>query len=265
MKRVESAIQRRLRDIELIGESARRIAFTRCEYDPDVRWGWVGWRARRRADSRATDASAGRLTVLSGAASEPTTLFASVCDTDNRYECQRGATVVDPINYDIAELRALAAETNEATRTEACGFRWMTPPQTPPERVPPEGFLTPEQRRRLLLLHDVAFDPADTTPVLRTLPADRPALAFTWLEYLLAIAGTNGAKTALGQYHEVGWLTEAVRESLHEYLAWLAPRHGDGGGVLEQADHLLSFAYVAALAARQSAHRTTDREIDADG
>jgi hypothetical protein len=78
--------------------------------------------------------------------------------------------MLDPINDDVAELRALADETDEATRIEAYGFRWVTSPPTAPERASDELLLSPEQRRWLLLLHDVPFDPTDPTPVLSTLP-----------------------------------------------------------------------------------------------
>lgn len=159
--------------------------------------------------------------------------------------------MLDPINYDVAELRALAAETDTAARIEASGFRWVTPPPTAPERAHDEPLLSPEQRRRLLLLHGVSFDPTDSTPVLSTLPPDSTVLVFTWLEYLIAIGGTSGAHTALALYHNTDWLTGSVLETLHEYLAWIAPREGNGLAALDQSNHLLSFAYIAALAARQ--------------
>lgn len=169
--------------------------------------------------------------------------------------------MVDPINYDVDELRALAAATGEAARTEVYGFRWVTPPPMAREPTRDEGFLSLEQRRRLLLLHGVSFDPADATPVLSTLPTDSPALVFAWLEFLVTIVGTDGTRMALARYQEVGWLTAAVRETLHEYLAWIAPRDGDDCAAMDQADHLLSFAYVAALAARHG----TERVADVDG
>lgn len=163
--------------------------------------------------------------------------------------------MIDPINYDVAELRTLAGQRDatafsEATRVEASSFQWGTSPPVR-ERTHNEMLLSPEHRRRLLLLHDVPFDPTNATPVLSSLSTESTALAFAWLEYLGAVAGTTEARTVLAQYRDAGWLTAPVTEQLHAYLAWLAPREGDGLAAMSQADHLLSFAYVAALAAQQ--------------
>ena len=137
-----------------------------------------------------------------------------------------GERVVAPINYDVTELRALARHHDEtapveSSRIEASGFQWGAPPPAAHERVPDKPLLRPEQRRRLLLLHEVPFDPADATPVLTTLSTDSTPLAFTWLEYLVAIVGTGGTHAALDLYHDTGWITAPVAETLHEYLAWI--------------------------------------------
>lgn len=171
--------------------------------------------------------------------------------------------MVDPINYDVAELRALVSrdETapSEPRRIEAAGFRWVTPPPAPRERQD-EPLLQPEQRRRVLLLYKVPFDPADAMPVLNTLSTESTPLVFTWLEYLVAIVGTSGTHAALDLYHDREWITASVADTLHESLAWIAPREEDGLAVLDQTDHLLSFVYIAALAAQQTPRQAGDAD-----
>lgn len=171
--------------------------------------------------------------------------------------------MVDPINYDVTELRTLAEHRDEAALSEshpieADGFQWVTPPPAARECAPDEPLLRPDQRRRLLALHEVPFDPTAATPVLSTLSTDSTPLAFTWLEALVALAGTGGTHAALDLYHDAGWLTAAVTETLDEYLTWIAPREGPGLAALDRTDHLLSFAYVAALAAQQAPQRAAE-------
>jgi hypothetical protein len=173
--------------------------------------------------------------------------------------------VIDPINYDVTELRALVhhregATPSESRRSKAHGFQWITPPPATRECAQDEPLLRPDQRRRLLLLHDVPFDPAAATPVLDGLPPDNAALVFAWLEYLVALAGTGGTHAALDLYHDTGWLTAPVTETLHEYLAWITPQEGDGLAVLDRTDHLLSFVYLTALAAKQEPRQAAEAE-----
>jgi hypothetical protein len=50
----------------------------------------------------------------------------------------------------------------------------------------------------------------------------------------------------------------SVMETLHEYPAWIAPREGAGHAAMDQSDHLLRFAYIAALATQQGTGRAAD-------
>lgn len=79
--------------------------------------------------------------------------------------------------------------------------------------------------------------------------------ALEWLEFLIDVGGTNGARAALGYYVDVGWISPGVEDDLHAFLDGLRVSGVDGGapgtGGLAEFDpehHRRSLAYVARLA-----------------
>ena len=79
--------------------------------------------------------------------------------------------------------------------------------------------------------------------------------ALEWLEYLIKVGGTGGARDALSYYVDVGWISPAVEDTLHAFLDGINVSDTDGGasepGGLAQFDtddHRKSLAYVARLA-----------------
>jgi hypothetical protein len=147
---------------------------------------------------------------------------------------------IDPIEYDVAELRLLARVRGD--RYVADGFLWTELPESLP---PTEG--TAEYDRPTAW--SGSLDERQK-PYLRRLPGnDRgERLAMEWIRGLVDRAGAGAAVEALAYYESLGWLTEAVREELEDYLLAVGYR---GGGSLEdltRADHIESLARAARLA-----------------
>ena len=156
---------------------------------------------------------------------------------------------LDPNDYDVEELRSITdgefPEAGFERRVKEYGFLWAEPSEF---RALGVEDPTPEQRRRLMELEGV--DPAalSTKPYLERLPEDDDAV-LDWLEFLVATGGNEGALEALERYQTLGWLTDDAETDLRGYMLGVGRRDGDGLEAFDRADHLLSFAYVARLAA----------------
>lgn len=158
---------------------------------------------------------------------------------------------IDPIEYDVAELRELARVRGD--RYVADGFLWL---ERPASHSPAEA--TAEYDR-----------PSSWTgslderqkPYLRRLPGDERGrrVARKWVQGLVDRAGSDAAVEALSYYESLGWITEAVRDELEGYL--LAVGYQSGGSLedLSRADHVESLARTARLA------QLADTDADAEG
>lgn len=159
---------------------------------------------------------------------------------------------IDPVNYDVDELRELLGGDSPAPRleeeVEEDDFLW---PSTSQYWALGVEEPTPEQHKWLLKLLD-GTDPSalGSKPYLQAFPADNTArtLVLDWLECLSETAGFWGAIDALRRYREIGWFTPEVEQVLRDHMLGVSWRDGDGYDALDAADHLLSFAYVAKLA-----------------
>ncbi len=79
--------------------------------------------------------------------------------------------------------------------------------------------------------------------------------ALEWLEYLIDVGGTDGARDALSYYVDIGWISPAVEDKLHAFLDGIRVSSADGerhepGGLVQfdPEDHRRSLGYVAQLA-----------------
>lgn len=145
---------------------------------------------------------------------------------------------IDPINYDIDELRSLAdGETSPQLKDgHPEHFRVHIPDPTP------------EQFRRLLLLEEIDPKTIGEKPYLTELPTDAAGgFVLDWLTFLTEEAGTDGAIEAISQYRKIGWFTERIERKLWDCMLWIEHRDGFGITALDRADHLLSFAYMAKI------------------
>lgn len=146
---------------------------------------------------------------------------------------------IDPINYDIHELRSLAD--GETTTHFKDGH-----PENYRVHIPDP---TPEQYRRLLLLEDIDPKTIGEKPYLTELPTDAAGgFVLDWLTFLTREAGTDGAVEAISQYRKIGWFTERIERKLWDSMLWVEHQDGFGITALDRADHLLSFAYMAKIA-----------------
>lgn len=146
---------------------------------------------------------------------------------------------LDPIDYDVVELREIARRRGD--RYVEDGFLW-------PE--PSEGFPPIDE------LADVSHETTWTgsfeerqKPYLDSLPETDAAdeLARAWVGRLVDAAGFEGTVEALAYYEALGWITESVEASLHDYL--LAAGNTPGGTIddLDREAHVDSLARVVAL------------------
>ncbi len=146
---------------------------------------------------------------------------------------------IDPIEYDVAELRELARVRGD--RYVADEFLWTELP---------ESFVPADEAE---------YDRPSTwtgslderqKPYLRSIPDDEEGqvIAREWVEGLVDRAGSDAAVEALAYYESVGWITEAVREELEGYLLAVGYRSGGSLGDLTRADHVESLARTARLA-----------------
>ena len=159
---------------------------------------------------------------------------------------------IDPIEYDVAELRELARVRGD--RYVADEFLWTELPES--------------------------FRPADETaeydrpstwtgslderqkPYLRAIPDDEEGrvIAREWVEGLVNRAGSDAAVEALSYYESLGWITEAVREELEGYLLAVGYRSGGSLGDLTRADHVESLARTSQLAKLADPRAESDPE-----
>ncbi|MEF8843173.1 MAG: FlaD/FlaE family flagellar protein [Haloarculaceae archaeon] len=147
---------------------------------------------------------------------------------------------IDPIEYDVAELRELARVRGD--RYVADGFLWTELPESFP---PTEGAA--EHDRPVTWTGSLE---ERQKPYLREIPETERGqrVVREWIRGLVERAGSGAVVEALAYYESLGWLTEAVREELEGYL--LAVGYQSGGSLedLTRADHVESLARTARLA-----------------
>ncbi|WP_458208851.1 FlaD/FlaE family flagellar protein [Haladaptatus sp. NG-SE-30] len=160
---------------------------------------------------------------------------------------------IDPINYDVDELHELFDREGEVGQLESQVKEdvvlWPSKAQYPALSIEDP---TPEQHKWLCkLLEGVNPSMLGSKPYLHEFPKDKEAsaLTFDWLHFLSETAGFWGTVDTLILYQTLGWFTPQVAKDLHDHLFGIAMSNGDGYKALDTADHLLSFAYVAKLAA----------------
>jgi archaellum component FlaD/FlaE len=138
---------------------------------------------------------------------------------------------LDPREYDLSEL-GLGEEPPH--------------PSTAPDTPRPGGPGT----RELFYLQQALGDEAAGKPYLETLPetvlAER--LVFEWLETLVFTGGYQRTTAALQYYSAIGWLSEAVRHTLLDYLGGF-PATVEHTATLTPEDHRTSLLFLARLAA----------------
>lgn len=160
--------------------------------------------------------------------------------------------VVDPIDYDVDELREVSGgefpDADFEDRVKENGFLWAEPSNRQAVGVEDP---TPDQRARLAGLEGVDPSALDAKPYLESLPEGENSdeAALDWVEFLTETGGNDGALGALERYRELGWITEAVENDLRGYMLGVGRQEGEGVEAFDRTDHLLSFAYVARLAA----------------
>lgn len=150
---------------------------------------------------------------------------------------------IDPIGYDVAELRELALARGD--RYVDDGFLWPEPPESSRTRGPTEydrpvswtGSLDERQK-----------------PYLSRLPDDERGrhVVREWLQGLVDQAGSGAAVEALSYYESLGWLSEASREHLEEFTGGLTAAEPPDTRSLDVDDHRESLLYVARLARRNA-------------
>lgn len=159
---------------------------------------------------------------------------------------------VDPINYDLGKLRTVTDQDSDGPEldTEAHGFVWSEPPEQYRTRIEDP---TAEQHQRLLTIAGIDPELVGEKPYLTRVPTEAAgSFVIDWLEFLTGEAGTKGAIDALARYQEIGWFTARVENELRNSMRRIDDRDGDGFSVFDRGDHLLSFAYVAKIAAINS-------------
>lgn len=158
---------------------------------------------------------------------------------------------IDPIAYDVAELRQLARVRGD--RYVDDGFLWLELP----ESYPPAGETADYDR-------PVAWSGSleeRQKPYLRRLPeGDRGRrVVREWVQELVDRAGADAAVEAFAYYESLGWVTEAVRAELEGYLLAVGYRSGGSLGDLTKADHVESLARTVRLAQLADPDRRGER------
>lgn len=147
---------------------------------------------------------------------------------------------LDPIDYDVAELRELARRRGD--RYVEDGFLWPEPS----EGFPPIDELAEFDRPQTW----TGSHEERQKPYLDEVPDSRAAssLVDRWVERLVETAGFDGAVDALAYYRSMGWITDGVEADLQDYL--LAAGNHPGGSLddLDRDDHVDSLARIIALA-----------------
>lgn len=160
---------------------------------------------------------------------------------------------INPCEYDLGELRAAAGVREDG---DGDGGRWGPTMDVPFASADadsgPAGDAELRERLRRTIYEYEAAAPrsALTRPYLTTVPTSYVGVVttFEWLDYLLRRAGRDGARDALDHYENLSWLSTAAADELATHLAGLDVAT-PGTDQLTVDDHLLSFAYVAKLAA----------------
>lgn len=145
---------------------------------------------------------------------------------------------LDPIDYDVTELRKLARLRDGRYLVD--GFLWVELPADAVE----DDIATPDRPSEW----SGALDDREK-PYLRELPDGEAArsIARRWVERLVEEAGVGGAADALAYYESLGWITEAVESELSDLLLG-AGNNPDADGGRAAVDHVDSLARVIALA-----------------
>lgn len=122
---------------------------------------------------------------------------------------------VDPLDYDVGELRALAgAEMDE---------------------VAEDG------------LSDLDGSTEVSPPYLSSVPEAGEEVVYRWLDGLMDEAGFDGTVHALEYYRFSGWLSKEAHAELQGYLLGVGRREGDGFEALDATAHMESLGYIAYL------------------
>jgi flagellar protein FlaE len=164
---------------------------------------------------------------------------------------------INPRDYDLDELRKMARERGDEPRSPSVneGSEESAGPDMAGGRSPlDEGGASPSRDRfesglyRELLPLEAGADGLQK-PYLAALPETYAAefVVFEWLEFLLGNFGFKGANEALQYYESVGWITEDVESTLHDYLLGIEDRSGVEQYDLDTDDHKLSLVYIARL------------------
>lgn len=164
---------------------------------------------------------------------------------------------INPRDYDLDELRKMARERGDEPRSApreegadestspdvGSGFSPMEESTPSPSRDRFESGLYRE-----LLPLEAGADGLQK-PYLSALPETYAAefVVFEWLEFLLGNFGFKGANEALQYYESVGWITEDVESTLHDYLLGIEDVSGGEQYDLDTDDHKLSLVYIARL------------------
>ncbi|WP_251328976.1 FlaD/FlaE family flagellar protein [Haloplanus pelagicus] len=157
--------------------------------------------------------------------------------------------VFDPGDYDARELRSLADTEDPNTDIDPESGVTLPPVEGSGYRAPAPDEPSREQCERLVAIGGVDPSALGERPYLGTFP-DAPEarrVGRDWIAYLVRTAGETGTRNAISRYRALGWLGEDAATTLDaridDAVAALVP----GGGSLDRADHLLSFAHVIRL------------------
>jgi archaellum component FlaD/FlaE len=85
-------------------------------------------------------------------------------------------------------------------------------------------------------------------PYLSALPSGvaGESLVLDWMSFLRGRAGVDGTREALAYYRAIGWISEAVEESLADYAAGIEVAESTDAGLGVEA-HRRSLRFVARL------------------
>ena len=146
---------------------------------------------------------------------------------------------VDPLNYDVDELRDLAGVDGYKRVLGDDGFIWFA-------AATDDDSPDPEMVREWAQM--VAR--GNTKPYLERLPTDSESddLVREWLSFLVTRVGLEGALEALEYYRAREWLGDDATEAVQDYLFAVEPVEGNQADDLEPADHMQSLRYIAQLA-----------------
>jgi len=155
---------------------------------------------------------------------------------------------INPRDYDLNELRKMARQRGESTNGEEGDADIGLSALPTDEGLSAGNSFRSGLYRELLPLEAGADDLSK--PYLTGLPEEYVGehLIFEWLEFLLLHAGYQGATEALSYYESVGWLTEAAKDDLSDYLLGIDDHGANEDNDLDIDDHMLSLVYVAKLA-----------------